>query len=202
MVRNREKASTPGGTQVPGMSLLAMGLYGVVIGETIQLALRLWPGALENDLSWYPLLFALLFILIGSLMILASLLRAKVHVLLVIGVFLLSLLASYVQGKLFPTDASYWTTYWFLTYGGVVVLLCMILLSRVKGIWPYLWRTLLNAGVGAAIPITVMIVLGRGEWVDPLFGRDIMLISLVLGGLIPIVAHWFTTKRREHSLQG
>lgn len=46
MSRNGANANNPGGTQVLSMSLLAMGLYGIVIGETIQLALNLWPGTL------------------------------------------------------------------------------------------------------------------------------------------------------------
>ena len=201
MSKNRENGSTPGKVQELGMSLLAMGLYGMVVGETIQLALSFWPGTLENDLAWYPLLFALFFIIVASILILASLLILKVHVLLVIGVFLLSLLASFVQGKFFPTDASLWLTYWFLTYGGVVGLLSLILLIRVKDIWPALWPTLLIAGVGAAIPITALAVLGPVEWLGPLWGRDIIIMSLLVGGLIPIVVYWVTKTRRAHTFQ-
>lgn len=201
MFRNGENANAPGRKQVQLMPLLALGFYGMALGEAIQLALRLWPGTLSNDLAWYPLLFGLFCVLLASLLILVSLLILKVHWLLVIGVLLLSLLASYVQGRLFPADVSYWITYWFLTYGGVVVVLSLILLGRVKGIWPALWRTMLVAGVGAAIPIAVMIVRGPVDWVDPQFGRPIILMSLVVGALIPIVGYWFTKRVREHSFQ-
>ncbi len=202
MVKNRVNASTPGKFQELSMSLLAMGIYGILVGETILMALSFWPGTLENDLAAYPLLFSLFFIIVASLLLLISLLILKVHVLLVIGAFLLALLASFVQGKIFPTDASLWTTFWFLTYGSVTALMSLIILILKRDIWPILWPTLLVAGVCAAIPITFLILQGPVEWLGPKWGRDIIIMSLLVGGIIPIAVYWFTKTRREHTFQG
>ena len=131
-----ENAKAPAGTPVLGMVLLSIGLYAMVLGWTVPLALLSWPGAMGNDSSLGVLVQALFLFVGGSLLILASLLCLKVHWLLVIGVLLLALLAPFVQGRLFPTDPASWATNWFLTYGAVVVVLSLILLGRVKGVWP------------------------------------------------------------------
>jgi hypothetical protein len=120
-----------------------MGLYGIALGEAVQWALQFWPGTSQNDATFTPLFLALFLVVGASLLLLVSLLVLKVHWLLVIAAFLLSLLTPFVQGRLFPADVTLWTTNWFLTYGGGVVVLSFILLGRLKGVRPVLWRTLL-----------------------------------------------------------
>ena len=203
MSSKRDNANTPDGSQVPGMSLLCLGLYGIALGEAVQRALLSWPGTAQNDASLTPLFLALFFVVGASLLLLVSLLLLKVHWLLVSGVLLLSLLAPFVQGRLFPADVSVWTTNWFLTYGGAVVALNFILLGRVKGIWPVLWRTLLVTAAGAAIAITVLVVRGPADWEPPTARPVFALVSLLVGGvLILVVVYWLTRKGRASSLEG
>ena len=159
MSSKRDNANAPVGTQVLPLSPLAMGLYGMVLGEATQLA-DTFGKTIETDISIGPFFIGLFFVIVASLLILVSLLSLKVHWLLVSGVFSLSLLASFVQGMLFPTNPAYWALFWFLTYGSVVVLLSLILLSRVKGVWPALWRLLLVTGVGATIASAVVVAHG------------------------------------------
>lgn len=170
-----------------------MGLYGMALGEAVQWALQFWPGTSQNDATLTPLFLALFFVVGASLLVLASLLILKVHWLLVIGAFLLSLLAPFVQGRLFPADKSLWTTNWFLTYGGGVVVLGFILLGRVKGVWPVLWRTLLVTAAGAAIPIAVLVLRGPADWEQPIASVVFPLVSLLVGAvlirIVVILAH-------------
>ena len=124
-----DNTKAPGRRQVLGMVLLSMGLYAIVLGLTVPLALLSWPGAGSNDASLGLLLLAVLLLVGGSLLILVSLFCLKVHWLLVIGVLLVALLAPYVQGRLFPAGPASWAPNWFLTFGVVVLVLSFILLE-------------------------------------------------------------------------
>jgi hypothetical protein len=177
----KDTPNAPGQIPVLSRSLLAMGLYAMVLAEATQLAdTFLWT--IETDIVIGPLFLGLFFVLVASLLMLVSLLSLKVHWLLVIGVVPLALLASFVQGRLFPTNPRYWAPFWFLTYGSVVVLLSLILLGRVKGMGPVLWRILLVTGAGAAMAFAVQFALRPEGWT--------LLISLVIGVLILIVEGW------------
>lgn len=202
MSSNRGRTNAPGRVQVLGMSLLSIGFYGEALGEGVLLVLLLWPYALQNDFFLAPFFLAVFLVFSASLLILASLFILKVHWLAAIGAFLLSLLAAFGQGWLFPNDATYGTIYWSFTYGGVMVLLSLILLSRVKGVWSALWRTLLVAGAGAAIAIAVLVARGPDDWKTASNGSDFMLLSLVIGVLIPIAVYWLVRIGREPGLKG
>lgn len=207
MSRKRNNANTSGGSHVGSMLLLCLGLYGMALGEAVQRTLPFWPGISQTDAYYYPFV-ALLFVLLASLLILASLLTLSVNSLLVSGVFLLSLLPLCISllpflQRGFPSDINLWTTNWFLTYGGVVVALSLILLLRVKGVWPVLWRTVLVTAAGSAIAIAVLLVRGLADWEPstpiPLFS----LVGLLVGGmLIFTVTYWLTRKGREAGLEG
>jgi hypothetical protein len=180
------------------MSLLSMGLYGIALGEAVQWALQFWPGTSQNDATFTPLFLALFLVVGASLLLLVSLLVLKVHWLLVIAAFLLSLLTPFVQGRLFPADVTLWTTNWFLTYGGGVVVLSFILLGRLKGVRPVLWRTLLVTAAGAAIPIAVLVLRGPADWQPPTASAVFPLVSLLVGGvLVCIVVIPAHQKRRR-----
>ena len=209
MSSKSDNAKAPGGLQVLGMILLSMGLYAMVLGLTVPLALLSWPGAMGNDSS-FGLYFLSLFLLFsGGLLILGSLLCLKVHWLLVIGVFLVALLAPYLEGKLFPTGPASWGPIWFLTFGVVVLVLSLILLSRVRGIWPALWRTLLVTGVSAVIVYATAYVSGQiaATGPGPINGNPppgspiYPLVSLLVGGIdILILVYWLTRKGTDSSL--
>jgi len=190
------------------MVLLSMGLYAMVLGLTVPLALLSWPGAGSNDASLELLLLAVVLLVSGCLLILVSLLCLKVHWLLVIGVLLLALIAPYVQGRLFPAGPAYWAPNWFLTFGVVVLVLSLILLGRVRGIWPALWRTLLVTGVSAAIVCALAYVCGQvaASGSGPINGQPppgspvYPIVSLLVGSLdILIIYYWLTRKGREPS---
>jgi hypothetical protein len=198
-----DNAKVPVETQVPGMVLLSMGLYGMVLGWTVPLALLSWPGAMGNDSSANILLLALFLFVGGSLLILASLLSLKVHWLLVSGVLLLALLAPYGQGRLFPTDPGFWARNWFLTYGAVVVVLSLLLLGRVKGSWPVLWRTLLVTGASAALVYAVAYGcaqvaaagLGPGNGNPPAGSLVYALAGVLVGSLaLLLLVNWLRRK--------
>jgi hypothetical protein len=204
-----DNAKVPVETQVPGMVLLFMGLYGMVLGWTVPLALLSWPGAMENDSSLGVLFSALFLFFGGSLLILASLLSLKVHWLLVSGVLLLALLVPYGEGRLFPTDPAFWATNWFLTYGAVVAVLSLLLLGRVKGVWPALWRTLLVTGVSAAIVYAVAYGCGQVAAAGPgpsngnaPAGSPVYPLASVLVGSMALLllVRWLRRKERASSL--
>lgn len=205
----RDNTQAPGGRQVLGMVLLSMGLYALVLGLTVPLALLSWPGAGSNDASLGLLLLAVCLFAGGSMLILVSLFCLKVHWLLVIGVLLVALLAPYVQGRLFPSDPASWAPNWFLTFGVVVLVLSLILLGRVRGIWPALWRTLLVTVVSAGIIFAVayvcaqVAVAGSG----PINGQPppgspvYPIVSLLVGSLdILLIVYWLTRKAIEPGL--
>src|SRR6266496_4831258 len=209
MSNKRDKTQAPHGRQVLGMILLSMGLYAMVLGFTVPLALLSWPGAGSNDASLGLLLLAVFLFVGGSLLILVSLFCLKVHWLLVIGVLLVSLLAPYVQGRLFPTGPASWGPNWFLTFGVVVLVLSLILLGRVRGIWATLWRTLLVTGVSAAIVYAVAYVCTQvaAAGSGPINGQPppgspvYPLVSLLVGSVdILIIVYWLTRKGIEPSL--
>jgi len=68
-----------GELQVLGMVLLSMGLYAIVLGLTVPLALLSWPGAGSIDASLDFLLLAVILLVGGILMLLVSLFCLKVH---------------------------------------------------------------------------------------------------------------------------
>ena len=208
MSSKSDNARAPARTQVLGMVLLSMGLYAMVLGWTVPLALLSWPGAMANDSS-FSLYFLSLFLLFsGGLLILGSLLCLKVHWLLVIGVFLVALIVPYLEGRLFPTDPGSWGPIWFLTYAVVVLVLSLILLGRVRGIWPVLWRTLLVTGVSAVIVYAAAYVSAQiaAAGPGPIHGNPpagspiYPLTSLLVGSIaILIIAYWFRRSGRESS---
>ena len=209
MSSKSDNARVPAETQVPGMVLLFLGLYGMVLGWTVPLALLSWPGAMANDSSFDVLFLALVLFVGGSLLILASLLSMKVHWLLVIGVLLLALLVPYGQGRLFPTGPALWATNWFLTYGAVVVVLSLLLLGRVKGVWPALWRTLLVTGVSAAIVYAVAYGCAQVAAAGPVPNNGnapasspvYPLASVLVGSIaLLLLVRWLRRKKRESSL--
>src|SRR5215831_15092484 len=116
MSSESDNARAPAELQVLGMVLLSMGIYAMVLGWTVPLALLSWPGAMANDSSFGLYFFSLFLLFSGGLLILGSLLCLKVHWLLVTGVLLVALIAPYLEGKLFPTDPAYWGPLWFLTF--------------------------------------------------------------------------------------
>jgi hypothetical protein len=208
MSSKSDNAKAPGEIQVLGMVLLSVGFYAMVLGLTVPLALLSWPGAMANDSSFDTLFLAVFLFVGGSLLILASLLCLKVHWLLVIGVLLFALIAPYVQGRLFPTGPASWATNWFLTYGVVVALLSLILLVRVKRVWPALWRTLLITGASAAIVYAIAYVNAQiaASAPGPINGQPppgspvYPLTSLLVGSLdILIIFYWLTRKGIEPS---
>ena len=204
-----DAAKAPTETQVPGMVLLGMGLYGMVLGWTVPLALLSWPGAMANDSSFGVLLLALVLFVGGSLLILASLLRLKVHWLPVIRVLLLALLAQYAQGILFPTRPGSWAPNWFLTYGAVVVVPSLLLLGRVKGVWPALWRTLLVTGASAALVYAVAYACAQvaaagpraSNGTPPADSPVYPLASLLVGSIaLLLIVSWLRRKEGGSSL--
>ena len=203
MSSNSDNKKAPGWRRVLGMIFLSMGLYAIVLGLTVPLALLSWPGSGSNDASLGLLLLAVLLLVGGCLLILVSLFCLKVHWLLVIGVLLVALLAPYVQGRLFPTGPASWAPNWFLTFGVVVLVLSFILLTRVRGIWASLWRTLLVTSVSAAIVYAVAFVCAQvaAAGSGPINGQPppgspvYPLVSLLVGILdIVIIFYWLTRK--------
>jgi hypothetical protein len=195
------KASGAGRTQALSSTLLSLGCYGVALGEALWLALLLWPYVLQNDVFLWPFFLATGLVFLASLLILASLPGLHVHWLLVVGTFLVSLLAAYGQGWLLPNAPTYGTAYWSLTYGGAVLVLSLVLLGRVKGVRPVLWRTLVVTGVGAALPVVFLILRGPADWEAPLYGLDVQLVGLVFGILTPIAGYRLngTTRKARSS---
>ena len=207
MTNTSAKIQVSGGSQLPGMILLSIGLYALVLGLTVPLALMSWPGAWSNDASLIDLLLAVILLVGGCMLILVSLLFLKVHWLLVLGILPLALIAPYVQGRLFPADAAYWAQNWFLTFGVVVLVLSLILLTRIRGIWPALWRTLLVTGISAAIVFAVAYVCGQvaasgsgsinGQ---PPPGSPVYpIVSLLVGSLDILVIYFWLTRRGRAS---
>lgn len=201
MSRANEKARGAGGSQILGMILLSMGLYAMVLGLTVPLALLSWPGAWSNDASLNFLLLAVVLLVSGCLLILVSLLCMKVHWLLVGGVLVLALIAPYIQGRLFPADPADWASRWFLTFGVVVLVLSLILLTRVRGIWGNLWRTLLVTGISVTIIYAVAYVCaqvaaagsGSINGQPPPSSPVYPIVSLLVGSLdILIIYYWLT----------
>lgn len=188
-------AKAPDLTQVAGMVLLSLGLYVIVLGLTIPSALLSWPRANEYDASLGLSLLAFFLLIGGSLLFLVSLLILKVYWLLPIGVVVLALLAHYVGGW-FPT----------YTFGGAVLVVGLIVLARVKGLWPTLWRTLLVTGVSAAVIFAVAYGCGQvaaaGTGASPLGAAPpsspvYPLASWIVGGIdILIIVFWLTRRGR------
>jgi hypothetical protein len=203
-----DNAKAPAGRQVLGMVLLSMGLYAMVLGLTVGLALASWPGAGANDATFGVIILALFLLFGGSLLFLVSLLFLKVHWLLIIGMLLLAVLAAFVQGRLFPAGPAYGSTNWILTFGSTVLVLSFILLSRVRGIWPALWRTLLVTGASAAIIFAVAYVCAQfaAAGSGPINGQPppgspvYPLASVIVGSVdILLVVYWLTRKGIETS---
>lgn len=196
-------ARVPASQQVLGMVLFSLGLYALVLGWTVPPALLSWPGATGNDSAWGPYILSLFLQCSGGLLMLGSLLSLKVHWSSVMGVFVVALIALNLEGRFFPTDPYFlWRPFGFLT-AGIVLVLSLILLARVHGLWPALWRTLLVTGVSAAIVYVAAYVsaqiaaAGPGSTLgNPPPGSPIYpLASVLVGGIdILVIAYWL--KRR------
>ena len=87
-----------------------------------------------------------------------------------------------------------------------MLVLSLVLMSRVKGIWPSLWRTLLVTGVSAAIVYAVAYVCGQvaAAGSGPINGQPppgspvYPLVSVLVGILdILIIFYWLTRKDME-----
>lgn len=136
MSSNRYNAEQPGcsrRTQMAvGIGLLIVGIIGMVVGGMNLLALLLSPTALQNDNSFGPYFLSFYSIPIFSLLVLIGLFLLKVRWFLIIGAFLLALLAAYAynQGWLFLPAPAY-GNYDVLVYGGAVILLSLILVMSV-----------------------------------------------------------------------
>lgn len=201
MSTKRAKAQAPGGRQVLGMILLSMGLYAMVLGWTIPLA---WPGAGGNDAYFGLIILSEALSVGGGLLLLVSLFFLIHPWLLVLGMLLLSVLAAFVQRWLFPAAEPYASINWILTFGGAaLVLSCILILRRIRGIWSALWRTLLVTGVSATIVYAVAYVCGQvaAAGSGPINGQPppgstvYPLVSLLVGSLdILIIFYWLTRK--------
>lgn len=199
----------PGGRQVLGMILLSMGLYAMVLGWTIPLALLSWPGAGSNDASLGLILLSEALFVGGGLLLLVSLFFLIQPWLLVLGMLLLAVLAAFVQRWLFPAAEPYASINWILTFGGAtLVLSCILILRRIRRIWSSLWRTLLITGVSAAIVYAVAYVCGQiaATGSGPINGQPppgspvYPIVSLLVGSIdIVIIFYWLTRKNKETS---
>jgi len=211
MSSKSDNTKAPGGRQVLGMILLSMGLYTMVLGWTIPLALLSWPGAGSNDASLGLILLSEALLVGGGLLLLVSLFFLIQPWLLVLGMLLLSVLAAFVQRWLFPAAEPYASINWILTFGGAaLVLSCILLLSRIRGIWSVLWRTMLVTGVSAAIVYAVAYVCGQvaATGSGPINGQPppgspvYPLVSVLVGILdILIIFFWLTRKDMEPAYQ-
>jgi hypothetical protein len=211
MSNMRDETQAVGGRQVVGMILLSMGLYAMVLGWTVPLALLSWPGALENDASLGTVFLGLGLLVFGMLLLLASLLCLQVHWLLVLGLIVLSLVALFVRDRLFPAADPFLVTNGILLFGAGALLLSSILLGSVQGIWPALWRTLLVTGVSASIIYGVASICAQVAAASPRpsFGQPpsaspvYPLASVLVGSVdLLLIAFWLTRKGRESSLEG
>jgi len=88
-----------------------------------------------------------------------------------------------------------------------VLVLSLILLTRIRGIWPALWRTLLVTGISAAIVFAVAYVCGQvaasgsgsinGQ---PPPGSPVYpIVSLLVGSLDILVIYFWLTRRERAS---
>jgi hypothetical protein len=199
-------ARAPASQQVLGMILFSMGLYAMVLGWTVPPALLSWPGATGNDSSWGPYLLSLFLLFSGGLLMLGSLLYLKVHWPLVMGVFVVALIALFLEGRLFPTDPYFlWRPSGFFT-ACIVLVLSLILLVRIHRMWSALWRTLLVTGVSAAIVYVAAYIsaqiaaTGPGSTLgNPPPGSPIYpLASFLVGSIdILVIAYWLKRRGRE-----
>jgi hypothetical protein len=107
----------------------------------------------------------------------------------------------------FSASEPYASINWILTFGGAAfVLSCILILSRIHGIWSALWRTLLVTGVGAAIVYVVAYICGQIATAGsgPINGQPppgspvFPLVSLIVGSLdILIIFYWLMRKGSE-----
>jgi hypothetical protein len=104
MSNNSDNAGATGcSRRALGIGLLSTGLIGMALGEAIQLALLLSPGALQNDVNLGPYFLSLFLVPISSLPVLISLFLLKVHWLLAIGHFCSRCLPHMGRDDFFPT---------------------------------------------------------------------------------------------------
>jgi len=140
MSSNRDYAERTGCSRLAlSIGLLSVGFIGMAFEGANLLALLLSPTAMQDDANFGPYFLAFFSVPIFSFLVLISLFLLKVHWLLAIGAFLLSLLAAYVyaQGWLFPPNPTAPGAFGVLVYGSGVILLSLILVVSVavrKGI--------------------------------------------------------------------
>ncbi len=200
MSSEEDKAIPRRSTRVIGYALfLSVGLYFLVLGGGaiyLLAPLLLPPTIVQNDNSPFFIIGiqALGFVFLGGLMIPGGLIGLKaVHWLVAIGMVLLSLLAAFGPGLLFPPGDIPVSP--ITIFSGVMVLLCLILLSRLKRVWPVLWRTLLVAGVGTVIAIVVLF------WPSPPGVYASQYLNPAMVALILIVGYWFASRARALELE-
>ncbi len=210
MSNKRDKTQAPHGRQVLGMILLSMGLYAMVLGWTLPLALLSWPGAGSNDASLGLIILSEALFVGGGLLLLVSLFCLIQPWLLVLGMILLAVLAAFIQRWLFPAAEPYASINWILTFGGAaLVLSCILILRRIRGIWSALWRTLLVTGVSTTIVSAVAYMCGQvaAAGSGPINGQPppgspvYPLVSLLVGSLdILMIFYWLMRKGREPAI--
>ncbi len=171
--------------------LLSLGLYFLVLGGGaiyLLAPLLLPPTIVQNDTPFFAIgIQALVFVFLGGLMVPGGLIGLKaIHWLVAIGMLLLSLLAAFGPELLLPPQDIPVSP--ITTFGGVMVLLSLVLLSRLKRVWPVLWRTLLVASAGAAIDIVVLF------WPSPpgVYASQYLNTAMVV--IILIVGYWFASQ--------
>ena len=179
--------------------LLSLGLYFLVLGGGaiyLLAPLLLPPALVQNDTSPFFAISiqALGFVFLGGLMVPGGLLGLKaVHWLVAIGMVLFSFLAAFGPGFLLPSQDIPVSP--ITTFSGVMVLLCLVSLSRVKRVWPVLWRTLLVAGAGAAIAMVVLF------WPSPPGVYASQYLNPALGAIILMGGYWFASRARAPERQ-
>lgn len=172
--------------------LLSLGLYFLALGGGViyfLAPLLLPPPIVQNDNSPFFVvgIQALVFVFLGGLMVPGALLGLKaIHWLVAIGMPLFSLLAAFGPGFLLPPQNIPISP--ITIFSGVMALLCVIFLTRLKrDIWPILWRTLLVAGLAAAIAITVLF------WQSPPGVNASQYLNPAMAVIILVVGYWFAS---------
>ena len=173
--------------------LLSLGLYFLVLGGVViyVLAPFLLPPAIVQDNNGPFFIIgiqALGFVFLGGLIVPGALLGLKaIHWLVAIGMLLLSLLAAFGPGFFIPTENIPISP--ITIFSGVMILLCLIFLGRIKG-GPILWRTLLVAG--AAITIASLVLF----WPSPPGVYASQYLNPAMLVIILVVGYWFASRAK------
>ena len=115
-----------------------------------------------------------------------------IHWLVAIGMLLLSLLAAFGPGFFIPTENIPISP--ITIFSGVMILLCLIFLGRLGDAWSAFWRTLLVAGIGAAIASLVLL------WPSPpgIYASQYLNPAMLV--IILVVGYWFASRAKAPEL--